>query len=84
MQKIASDLWSTNSSDGTVILDAQHDLLVTLNATASVIWQRLQRGYSVTTITRELSSTTGMDPQIVEDDIHAFLRELADLHLVCE
>ena len=84
MCKIAKGLWSTSSSDGIAILDAQHDLLVTLNGTGRVIWECLQRGDSVAMIIRELSSTTGMDPRVVEDDIHAFLRNLGDLQLVCE
>jgi hypothetical protein len=76
MSEIGTRLHSINDTDGTVILDVEHNRLVTLNTTASVIWERLGQGHSIDVIAEELSMATDTDPLVVKDDVRAFVDQL--------
>jgi hypothetical protein len=77
MSEIRTQLHSISDTDGTVILDVERNRLVTLNPTASFIWERLGRGRSIDVIVEELSRATAADPLVVKDDVRTFVDQLA-------
>ena len=70
------------NEDGAVILDIEHDSMSTLNPTGAYVWQGLQRGETIETITANLASETGEDPLLVERDVREFVAELQQKHLM--
>jgi hypothetical protein len=62
--------------DGAVILDIEHDSMLTLNATGSYIWQGLQQGKLIEEIIVDLSRDTGVEWSIADRDVREFLNEL--------
>jgi hypothetical protein len=75
---------SVVDQDGTVILDIKHDAMLTLNATGSYIWDKLQQGQLIEEIIRDLSLDTGRDIALVERDVHEFLEQLKAKHVVAQ
>lgn len=69
----ASNIRSVVNDDGAVLLDVDHDLILTLNSTGGYIWSRLQQGESIDAITRALARDTCTDLAVVERDIRDFL-----------
>jgi len=84
MQTTATHLRSVVDQDGAVILDVQHDRMLTLNSTGAYIWQRLQQGKLIDEIIRELAQDSGVDVNVVNRDVHDFLEQLKSKHLVRE
>jgi hypothetical protein len=70
--------------DGAVILDIEHDSMLTLNATGSYIWQRLQEGKLVEEIVADLARDTGIEPTIVDRDVREFLEDLKSRHVLAD
>jgi hypothetical protein len=70
------------NEDGAVILDIEHDSMSTINPTGAYVWQGLQRGETIETITANLASETGEDPLLVERDVREFVAELQQKHLM--
>lgn len=62
--------------DGAAVLDIRRGVISTLNETGGYIWIALQHGDSVETIIVKLAHATGIAPEVVEPDVHAFLDEL--------
>lgn len=84
MQTTAPRLRSVIDQDGAVILDIEHDTMLTLNSTGGYIWQRLQQGKLIDEIVRELARDTGTDLAAVDRDVHDFLEQLKSKHLLTE
>lgn len=84
MQTTAPHLRSVVDQDGAVILDVEHDTMLTLNSTGGYIWQRLQQGKLIDEIIRELSHDSGVDLAVVDRDVHNFLEQLKSKHLLNE
>ena len=80
----ATYLRSVVDRDGTVILDIEHDAIVTLNSTGSYVWDRLQRGKLVDEIVLELAAETGADVAVVDLDVRAFIEQLMSRHLLAD
>jgi hypothetical protein len=80
----ATYLRSVVDRDGTVILDIEHDAIVTLNSTGSYVWDRLQRGKLVDDIVFELAAETGVDIALVDLDVRVFLEQLMSKHLLAD
>jgi hypothetical protein len=78
----ATHLRSIVDHDGAVILDIEHDSMVTLNSTGGYVWEKLRQGKLTDEIIRELASETGADPATVDLDVHAFLDELKSKRLL--
>ena len=70
------------NEDGAVILDIDHDSMSTLNPTGTYVWQGLQRGETIETITANLASQTGEDHLLVERDVREFVAELQQKQLM--
>jgi DNA-binding IclR family transcriptional regulator len=82
MQTIAPHLRSVVDHDGAVILDIEHDTMLTLNSTGGYIWQRLQQGKLIDEIVSELARDTGADLAAVDRDVHVFLEQLRSKRLL--
>jgi hypothetical protein len=82
MSEIATPIRSTVDGDGAVILDIERNQIVTLNTTGGFVWERLKRGESVDMIVQELAQATETDPHVVEQDVRAFLCQLAEKRLL--
>ena len=82
MQTTAPHLRSVVDQDGAVILDIEHDTMLTLNSTGGYIWQRLQQGKLIDEIVSELARDTGADLAAVDRDVHVFLEQLKSKHLL--
>jgi len=72
----AAHLRSIIDHDGAVILDIEHDAMLTLNSTGGYVWEKLKQGKLIDEIICELASETGADPATVDRDVHAFFDEL--------
>jgi len=68
--------------DGAVILDLEHDSMLTLNATGGYVWNKLQQGEMIDDIIRKLAQETLTDVAIVERDVRDFLDQLKAKRLV--
>ena len=68
--------------DGGVILDIERGLISTLNSTGAYVWNGMQRGDSLETITANLARETGEDPLTVERDVHEFVKDLKQRSLL--
>jgi len=76
MASPTSYLRSVVDANGAVVLDVEHDVIVTLNSTGGYIWERLQRQDSLDDIVRDLVSETEADTAVVDGDVHAFVEQL--------
>lgn len=56
--------------------------MVPLNSIGGYIWNKLQEGFSVDEIVRELVRDADIDAATIESDVHRFLEQLATMHLV--
>jgi hypothetical protein len=78
----AAHLRSIIDHDGAVILDIEHDAMLTLNSTGGYVWEKLKQGKLIDEIVRELASETGTDLATVDRDVRVFLDELKSKRLV--
>lgn len=76
MAFLTSHLPSVVDRDGAVVLDIDHDAIVTLNSTGGYVWERLQKQHSLDEIVRDLANETGADSAVVEADVLAFVEQL--------
>jgi hypothetical protein len=77
----AEHLKSIVDHDGAVILDIDHDAMLTLNPIGGYVWEKLQQGRLIEEIVRELATETGTDPTTVDRDVRAFVDDLKSRHL---
>jgi hypothetical protein len=77
----AKHLRSIIDHDGAVILDIEHDAMLTLNSTGGFVWERLKQGKLIDEIISDLAAETGADPSTVDRDVHAFIDGLKSKHL---
>jgi hypothetical protein len=77
-----SNLRAIVNSDGAVILDIEHNLISTLNPTGAYVWQGLQRGESLETISSDLARETGEESTLVERDVREFVEDLKQKRLL--
>jgi hypothetical protein len=77
-------LRSVTNQDGAAILDVDAGTITTLNATGGYVWQGLQRGESLEEIVTSLARETGQESLAIEQDIHAFVANLRNSHLLSD
>jgi hypothetical protein len=82
MTTIATNLRSIVTPDGAMILDITRNLMVPLNSMGGYVWNKLQEGFSVDEIVRELVRDADVDAATIESDVHSFLEQLTTMHLV--
>ncbi|SFS13749.1 Coenzyme PQQ synthesis protein D (PqqD) [Granulicella pectinivorans] len=78
MQEIRSDVRCVQDQDGALILDIRADRFFSLNPTATLIWNRLAAGASVTEIAHTLSRETGIDEETALTDTRECVAALTD------
>jgi hypothetical protein len=82
MPSVKSELRSLVTPEGATILDISKDELTTLNSTGGYVWMRLRKGDEVEKIVADLAEETSQDPSAIRDDVHEFIEQLAEKHLV--
>ena len=82
MPSVKSELRSLVTPEGATILDISKDELTTLNSTGGYVWMRLRKGDEVEKIVADLAEETGQDPSAIRTDVHEFIEQLAEKHLV--
>ena len=80
----ATHLRSVIGPDGALILDIEHDAIVTLNSTGGYVWDRLRQGKLLDDIVCELAAETGADTTVVDRDVRSFMEELMSKHLLSD
>jgi hypothetical protein len=70
------------NDDGAVILDIERDSISTLNSTGAYVWQGLQRGESLESISANLARDIGEEFQLVERDVREFVQDLKQKRLL--
>jgi hypothetical protein len=65
-----------------MILNIASDQMSTLNSMGGYVWERQQEGKSVDEIIPNLAKQTGHDPAVVANNVHKFVEQLTERHLV--
>ena len=78
----AKRLRSIIDHDGAVILDIDHDAMLTLNSTGGYVWEKLKQGKLIDEIISMLAAESGADLAMVDRDVRAFLEDLKAKHLI--
>ena len=73
---------SVINQDGGVILDIECGLISTLNSTGAYVWNGIQSGESLETITANLVRETGEEARTVERDVREFVEDLKQKSLL--
>lgn len=82
MIRIAPNLNSIVDRDGAVILDTAGNTMTTLDPIGAYVWDRLQRGIEAAEIVSDLVRDTSVDRATADLDVHAFIEELKNEHLL--
>jgi hypothetical protein len=82
MFKICTEVRSTQTQDGSILLDVHHGQMFCLNLVGSKILELLERGYDETRIAEEISSTYGVARDIAITDVREFLDALYRHHIL--
>jgi hypothetical protein len=82
MFRISNDVRSTQTQDGSVLLDVHHGQMFCLNLVGSKILELLARGYDETRIAEEVSNSYGVARDIASGDVREFLDALYRYHLL--
>jgi hypothetical protein len=75
-------LHAVADQDGAAILDIERGSISTLNSTGAYIWQGLERGEPLETIVAHLVHETGEEMYVIERDVHEFIADLREKHLM--
>jgi len=76
MFRISNDVRSTQTQDGSVLLDVYHGQMFCLNLVGSKILELLAHGYDETRIAEEISKSYGVARDIASGDVREFLDAL--------
>ena len=82
MWKISDDVRSTETQDGSILLDVHHGQMFCLNLVGSKIFELLARGYDEARIAEEISSAYGVARDIASGDVREFLDALNRHHIL--
>jgi hypothetical protein len=80
--QVPAHVHSVINRDGAILLDVRRNEMLSLNVTASYVWQRLQQGQPIEEIIEALSSETETDVMTLRRDVADFLEELKAKHLI--
>lgn len=69
------------TEDGAAILNRRSGQITTLNSTGAYIWQALEQGQDLPTITGLLARETGENPSVVAQGVATFLAQLDEHRL---
>ena len=82
MFKICNEVRTTQTQDGSILLDVHHGRMFCLNLVGSKILELLERGYDETHIAEEISSTYGVTRDIASGDVREFVDALYRHHIL--
>lgn len=82
MMKISEHVRTTITQDGAVLMNIKGGSMLTLNPTASIIWQRLSEGHTPAQIAAQLASEFGISQEQAAGDVNEFLEQLEAHHLI--
>jgi len=82
MFQISNDIRSTQTQDGSVLLDIHHGQMFCLNLVASKILELLARGYDEPRIAEEISNGYGVAMDIASADVRELLDALYRHHIL--
>jgi hypothetical protein len=78
----ARDVLTARRDGAAVLLDLKREVYLSLDDTASVIWEEIERGADIAAICRRLASEFDAPADVLEQDAAIFLRELTSRGLV--
>jgi hypothetical protein len=76
MFRISNDVRSTQTQDGSILLDVHHGQMFCLNLVGSKILDLLAHGYDEARIAEEISKSYGVGRDIASGDVREFLDTL--------
>ena len=82
MFKICNEVRSTQTQDGSILLDIHHGRMFCLNLVGSKILELLQRGYDEVRIAEEISRAYGVNREVASSDVREFLDALYRHHIL--
>jgi len=82
MFRISNDVRSTETQDGSILLDIHHGQMFCLNLVGSKILELLAHGYDETRIAEEISNRYGVAREIASGDVREFLDALYRHHIL--
>jgi hypothetical protein len=82
MYRVSETVRSTHNHDGAIVLDISQGVMLRLNVTASLIFERLQQGKTQSQIVDGISQEFGISQEIVQADVSEFLKSLEQHRLV--
>lgn len=82
MFKICNEVRSTQTQDGSILLDVHHGQMFCLNLVGSKILELLERGYDEIRIAEEISWAYGVDRDVASSDVREFLDALYRHHVL--
>jgi Coenzyme PQQ synthesis protein D (PqqD) len=82
MYKISETVRATHGQDGAVVLDIQQGRVLRFNTTASLIFQRLERGEAPVEIIEAISQSFSIPPEIARTDVLDFVKSMVEEGLV--
>lgn len=82
IMKISEHVRTTITQDGAVLMNIKGGSMLTLNPTASIIWQQLNDGHTPTQIAAQLASEFGISQEQASADVNEFLEQLEAQHLI--
>ena len=82
MFRISSDVRSTETHDGSILLNVHHGQMFSLNLVGSRILELLRCGYDEARIAEEISQTYGVAKNIASADVREFVEALYRHHIL--
>jgi len=82
MYKVSNRVRSTQSQDGTIVLDIERGRMLRLNLTGSLIFERLQRGQTESQIVDGISQEFRVSQDIAQTDVGEFLKSMEQAGLI--
>lgn len=76
MYRVSPGIRSTRNQDGGVVLDIEHGKILRLNATGSLIFERLHQQQSEAQIVMGISHEFGIPQDTARKDVGEFLKSL--------
>jgi hypothetical protein len=78
----ARDVLTARRDGAAVLLDLKREVYLSLDETAAIIWEEIERGADTESIHRRLAAEFDAPDDVLQRDATAFLRELCDRGLV--
>jgi Coenzyme PQQ synthesis protein D (PqqD) len=81
MLKVSSEVRSTQTQDGSILLNIHHGEMFCLNLVGSKILELLQLGYDEPRIAAQISAEYSVSQDVVASDVRDFIESLHKHHI---